>query len=1210
MSRSKRNRESKPKTKPRSRVFVFCGFLILLAAVVFFLPAILINTPLKQTAIDWATSDLNGTVEIGNVSTGWLSPVELTQSSLKDKDGNEIAAVEKITTSSTLLGLLTGNYGSIVVEKPTLDLTLRTDGSNFEDVIANYLNADNKSSSTSIPALNVKIKNGVIGLNSDLLPGKTVIENFDSDIWLSSQDAALLATVQINGSTGSLVSNVTIDRGNSELVGESIELSVDCDQLSLDSFAPVLTRLLGPSNMAGQVNGSAIITKHNEVYDIDFSKFETTQFAFVAPEILDTDQISSLKSTASGKISTNFTQVVAREFKMESEFARIAADGEFDIDQINSLSAGSEKRHSNFQFDGVVDLAQVASMLPATMRIRDGVQMQSGRLHLTASSRYENGNPRLVFNADAANLNFEVNGREISWNKPLRAVAVASMQQHQMIVEDVRLESDFINISGNATRTSGKLNIKGDLQKVLGQVAQLIDTAGLAVAGVADGQLQWNTRSNTATSKTEPTMPIELIASFNIVNPQFEMPGMKPWREPQMDVAFNAACRLSADNSIHAIESASLEARIGNEQFSGVLSQPISDFQNNSKFQLNCATSGSVAKWLASARNLVEFPQFFCEGNLNSKYVLTVNPQAVRLNQIQFESTDFQFNGFALNIREPKISGRGNLKYDLNTGSVSFTKSRVSSPSFAATTEKLDLQLTDKILAGGILNFRADANRASNWIGFSLPGDSVRWEGVASGTMTFRPGNGRFEGDLAAVIKDMVFVQPVAEANPTSSTNQLVGNQTRYSEVWREPDLNVSSTIALSEDFNDLSLSGLNIRSKTADIRLNGSVQDLANSMRADLQGQWKVQWNAVNQTVNELAGDVIKFQGSKWQPLHIRGPLYSKEAYQWIPNQLAAIANIGWEQASLYNVPLGTNQIDIRIDQSLANMASTASNNLVDRVFSMQPVIDLRRADPILYLQQGKLLDQWAITTDDSRTWLKYAAPLVADATSAEGNVTASIDKAVVPLFDPLESSAAGIIEVHELTVGAGPLVQQLLPMIDQIRNLFQPGRGSIQQQTKWLHLEPQQLPFVIQNGRVYHSNFEMKHKDIVIRTTGSVGFDQSLNLVAEIPILDKWVSGDKTFSRLAGKPISIPIGGTLARPSLDTRAVTQFTSQLIKESAVGVARDKVNQEIGNLNDKVQNELNEFKQKVNGKLKSEIEDKIQGEFQNGLKNLFGGEDK
>ena len=93
--------------------------------------------------------------------------------------------------------------------------------------------------------------------------------------------------------------------------------------------------------------------------------------------------------------------------------------------------------------------------------------------------------------------------------------------------------------------------------------------------------------------------------------------------------------------------------------------------------------------------------------------------------------------------------------------------------------------------------------------------------------------------------------------------------------------------------------------------------------------------------------------------------------------------------------------------------------------------------------------------------------------------------------------------------------------------------------------------------DGRVEHQNFQIEIGDVIVRTSGYVGFDQSLGLVAEIPIRDKWVQRDKFLRGLKGQTLKIPIRGTLNKPQLDKRIIAWLGQQMIGSAAGGLLED-----------------------------------------------------
>ena len=160
------------------------------------------------------------------------------------------------------------------------------------------------------------------------------------------------------------------------------------------------------------------------------------------------------------------------------------------------------------------------------------------------------------------------------------------------------------------------------------------------------------------------------------------------------------------------------------------------------------------------------------------------------------------------------------------------------------------------------------------------------------------------------------------------------------------------------------------------------------------------------------------------------------------------------------------------------------------------------------------------------------------------------------------------------------------------QIQTILKPESRQREVKT-WLKIEQQSIPLAVENGRVFHEGIKFSHDELEIRTSGSVGFDQSVNLVAKIPIADEWIEGKRYLTGLRGQSISIPIGGTVNRPVIDRAAVQKLSTDLVRNAAQGA--------IGNaITDKVNPKLNEYRDQFNGKVTGEV-NKLQNKFQDKL---------
>jgi len=104
------------------------------------------------------------------------------------------------------------------------------------------------------------------------------------------------------------------------------------------------------------------------------------------------------------------------------------------------------------------------------------------------------------------------------------------------------------------------------------------------------------------------------------------------------------------------------------------------------------------------------------------------------------------------------------------------------------------------------------------------------------------------------------------------------------------------------------------------------------------------------------------------------------------------------------------------------------------------------------------------------------------------------------------------------------------------------------------WLILNPQEIAFEFEEGRVHHHRIEYQVGDVVVTTSGSVGLDESLDLTVEIPLQDKWLGSRRGLASLKGEAIRIPVTGTFRQPIIDPKPLEDFNRRLVKKATKGL--------------------------------------------------------
>jgi hypothetical protein len=357
----------------------------------------------------------------------------------------------------------------------------------------------------------------------------------------------------------------------------------------------------------------------------------------------------------------------------------------------------------------------------------------------------------------------------------------------------------------------------------------------------------------------------------------------------------------------------------------------------------------------------------------------------------------------------------------------------------------------------------------------------------------------------------------------------------------------------------------------------------------------------------------MVKLTGHDSQVFKVRGPLFAvgadaANATAILPASTQISSEIKWEKGNVFLLPVGPAKIQGALAGSVAKI-NTGEIPFGGGTLTVQPEIDLGSATPVVNIAAGNVASHIKLTPEFCHDWMKYVAPLLADATTAEGSFSVKTGGASIPLNNVNAATASGAVTLHNVTVGAGPLAQQLLQRVETVRTMLKPDAGPAKDRSVWMNLGEQEIPFAVKDGRVYHDGLQLQVKDLVVRTSGSVGIDQSLSMVAVIPIHDDWLNGQKWMEGLRGQNLEIPISGTVSKPILDDGAIRQLTGQIGQR----VAQQVIGEQTAKLQEKAAGEINQFQQKIQGKLQGEVQDlqnkaqeKLQGEVFKGLNNIFG----
>jgi len=182
--------------------------------------------------------------------------------------------------------------------------------------------------------------------------------------------------------------------------------------------------------------------------------------------------------------------------------------------------------------------------------------------------------------------------------------------------------------------------------------------------------------------------------------------------------------------------------------------------------------------------------------------------------------------------------------------------------------------------------------------------------------------------------------------------------------------------------------------------------------------------------------------------------------------------------------------------------------------------------------IDRVQLLRDATLEANVAQGVLAYIAPVLADATRTSGRFSLRIDGATFPVGAPQAARLAGVLSMHAVDVGPGPMVTRLLDSL--------PGRLELPRSIRLA--DDSEVEFHLANRRVWHKGLEFglplakPGQRLDIHSSGSVGLDdRTLDLKLELPVPADLPADRPLLAALAGKSVSLGIGGVLGEPRVN---------------------------------------------------------------------------
>lgn len=290
-----------------------------------------------------------------------------------------------------------------------------------------------------------------------------------------------------------------------------------------------------------------------------------------------------------------------------------------------------------------------------------------------------------------------------------------------------------------------------------------------------------------------------------------------------------------------------------------------------------------------------------------------------------------------------------------------------------------------------------------------------------------------------------------------------------------------------------------------------------------------------------------LEMAGTSERPFSLQISAPKGELKQWW-KYANLQASFGADLIKAFGLEVRFLEVPARIENGSGSAVVTA--NLNQGMLTVQPIVDLLSNPPVLSIpENSRVLERMQVTPEMANELLAHIHPIFKGATVASGTIDLDLDYLSWPL--PGEGAGdpefAGGMYFHDVKLDTSPLIYTTLTAL----NVKERG----------MNLDERSVEFVLRNGRIECSPLKTNLGDTHILIGGSLGLDQTLDYLAQVPVTQHIVGKD-LFEYLEGTTIRVPITGTLSKPEVSAKTVQATINDLAKQAG----QKKLEEAAGNL--------------------------------------------
>ncbi|MFM8495326.1 MAG: hypothetical protein ACKOEM_07345, partial [Planctomycetia bacterium] len=500
-------------------------------------PRLLVLTELRDRPLQAAFAGIAGTVTSRSASWNWLGGLEYRDVTLADASGRTVVAVERIVIDRGLAALVVDPHdlGTVRLVGGDAFIEVRPGGSTLEDILAPWLATLAEPSGPSV-SFELEVLDGTVELVdaprhdawrvTDLAVAGRVVDGGAVPGWAVS-GRVLHAGQPLRDRAGASHGRATADDGRPTRLDRATIAAAATAALARDGGWTISV----PSTTTGE--GTRPLVVAGTRVPLGISSVWATRFgtAYLADGLADvrldvglpaddskqrpapTWQVAGTVGVRQFALCTADTlaevcivdhcevpfdvafdeqTVSIRTLKASSPLFKAEASGRIGLPQGGAWQWGDALLADDFAIAADVDLAAAARAMTGGLKVREDVEVTAGQLQFMASGHGDGADRVLELRASARDLAARQGERQLRWSEPFTAWLRGRRtptEGSELRIEEGRIASSAVELSATGDAQELAIQWTVDLERLTAEAAEVIDVAGMKLAGTARGRL-------------------------------------------------------------------------------------------------------------------------------------------------------------------------------------------------------------------------------------------------------------------------------------------------------------------------------------------------------------------------------------------------------------------------------------------------------------------------------------------------------------------------------------------------------------------------------------------------------------------------------------------------------------------------------------------------------------------------------------------------